>query len=129
MKKKIMTMLLACLLMISIPASAFAQTKTLNTPYGTLTATLTGTGGILRNNGFKGETKLSETAAKLYIKVSVVDYLTGSEENSDSMEKTSTKKVSITVYGNDKDRRKTWYGTHEVRDTSSYVLYTTETQG
>lgn len=129
MKKRILTMFLACILVASIPVAAFAETKTLDTPYGTLTATLSGTGGILNNNGFKGTTKLSNTASKLYVKVAVVDYLTGIEEDSDSDTKTSTKSVSITVYGNDKDRKKTGYGTHELRDSKSYPLYTTETKG
>lgn len=129
MKKRILTMFLAGILVASVPVATFAETKTLETPYGTLTATLSGTGGILNNNGFKGTTKLSKTASKLYVKVAVVDYLTGDEENSDYELKTSTKSVSVTVYGNDKNRKKTGYGTHELRDRESYPLYTTETRG
>lgn len=124
-------MFLAFILVIGMPLSAFADSDsdTLETPHGKLTGTLKGTGGWVNSHGFKGTTKLSETAVKLYVKVDVRDYLTGKLEDSDSKTETSTKSVSVTVYGNDKDRKKTGYGTHEVTDTKSYAVYTTTTQG
>lgn len=111
MTKRILTMFLAVTLVIGMPVFAFAGSdrETLDTPYGTLTGILQGVGGTIRNHGFKGTTTLSETAAKLYVKVEVRDYLTGDYEDSDSKVGTGTKKVSVTVYGKDRERKKTGY--------------------
>lgn len=58
-KKKLISLVLAICCMLTLSSPVFAETKSKDTPYGTLTGVLEGTGGWLNNYGFKGTTKCS----------------------------------------------------------------------
>ena len=127
-KRILSVCLLAVLLLFVMKEPSKAQTKTRETPYGTLTGTLNGYGSWVRKYGFKGTTTCSQNR-NLFVAVEVRNNSNGKFENSKSNKKNSTRSVSISVSGNDKKSRKSGYGTHELRGPSSYVIYTFETQG
>lgn len=85
-KRILSVCLLAVLLLFVMKEPSKAQTKTRETPYGTLTGTLNGYGGWVRKYGFKGTTTCSQNR-NLFVAVEVRNNSNGRFENSKSNKK------------------------------------------